>query len=352
MEQNELIHIVRLTATTGSAADNIGGQTLHSLLKLDWGKKQGKSKNSGQINPELQENMNDVNVLIIDEISMVGCKTLDIISSTTSQIKGINNEPFGGIGTVIFIGDFYQLPPYSKETPLYNRPPIHGTGTSGQSYSKSISGYNKFLGLTHVLFLTTQYRIVDPVYRDFVYRFRHGISTPEDQTYLTNKIITSETYKPPKDPLQDPIIIVKNNDLRCAINFVKSTELSLTTNRKMFYCLARDSCTNQTLTPRLRRQLLLEQDGSKTGYGAGILPLVIGMPVTFKNNIGTVLGICNGTVGRITNIVLDPRERSRVDFSNTLPHYLFFHPLAVHVDISKPGLHTKLIYLHICYMVY
>jgi len=61
------------------------------------------------------------------------------------------------------------------------------------------------------------------------------------------------------------------------------------------------------------------------------------MPVTFKNNIGTVLGICNGTVGRITNIVLDPRERPLINFANLSPHYLHFPPLAVHVDISKPG---------------
>ena len=83
--------------------------------------------------------------------------------------------------------------------------------------------------------------------------------------------------------------------------------------------------------------LLLIYDGSKTKYGAGLLPLVVGMPVKIQNNIGTELGICNGTMGVITKIELDPRERELVKFNSPNPHYLRYHPISVHVDISQPG---------------
>lgn len=52
-------------------------------------------------------------MLAIDEISMLNVETFEYVNEVLKLIRE-NNEPFGGI-QVIFIGDFYQLPPVEKE---------------------------------------------------------------------------------------------------------------------------------------------------------------------------------------------------------------------------------------------
>jgi hypothetical protein len=78
---------------------------------------------------------------------------------------------------------------------------------------------------------------------------------------------------------------------------------------------------------------MLHESGA-TSYTAGILPLFIGMPVMVKKNMGTELGISNGSTGIIYDIVLDAREE--IDYSTTTPHYLRYHPEAVYVTVDTP----------------
>ena len=54
------------------------------------------------------------NILIIDEISMMSVKLLEILDTIGKQIRK-NNKPFGGI-QLLFSGDFYQLPPVGDNT--------------------------------------------------------------------------------------------------------------------------------------------------------------------------------------------------------------------------------------------
>lgn len=110
-----------LTALTGCAASLINGQTLHSYLYLG-------------INKELKEIFNDIkkfgkkykelrslNVLIIDEISMMNNELFELVNSLFQLIKG-NDKLFGGI-QLILVGDFHQLPPirnnYCFNSPLW-----------------------------------------------------------------------------------------------------------------------------------------------------------------------------------------------------------------------------------------
>ncbi|GMM34618.1 DNA helicase [Saccharomycopsis crataegensis] len=106
---------VAVTASTGLAACNIGGTTLHSFSGIGLGeatakqliKKVKRSKKSC-------ENWRRTKVLFIDEISMVDGRLLDKLSEIAKAVRK-SQEPFGGI-QVIFCGDFYQLPPVSKRT--------------------------------------------------------------------------------------------------------------------------------------------------------------------------------------------------------------------------------------------
>ena len=69
--RNLLKNKCAVTATTGKAAYNIRGVTVHSLLKLPIVSR-GNKDLSGQSLCRLQENLNDIEYIIIDEYSMVG----------------------------------------------------------------------------------------------------------------------------------------------------------------------------------------------------------------------------------------------------------------------------------------
>jgi ATP-dependent DNA helicase PIF1 len=109
---------VGLTATTGTAAFIIGGQTIHSYMGMGIGEESIadifiKIKKKAGIYRTLVE----LDVLIIDEVSMLDAALLEKISDILCYVKshslkdsGLLNKPFGGI-QVIFIGDFCQLAP-------------------------------------------------------------------------------------------------------------------------------------------------------------------------------------------------------------------------------------------------
>lgn len=98
-----------LTALTGCAASLINGSTLHSYLCL------GIDKNLNEIYNDIYKfkpkynKLRKLDILIIDEISMMNNELIELIDNLLKKIKQ-NDKVFGGI-QVILIGDFYQLPP-------------------------------------------------------------------------------------------------------------------------------------------------------------------------------------------------------------------------------------------------
>ncbi|XP_070548510.1 uncharacterized protein [Ptychodera flava] len=98
-----------LCAPTGKAAYNINGSTIHSAFKVP--ASQGykyKPLDSDKLNT-LQAKYQNLSVVIIDEISMVGNQLFNFINLRLQQIKG-NNQPFGGV-SMITVGDLFQLKP-------------------------------------------------------------------------------------------------------------------------------------------------------------------------------------------------------------------------------------------------
>lgn len=110
---------VAITASTGIAATHIGGQTIHSWSGIGISDVVTK-KELDRIakNKQTVSRLVKTKVLIIDEISMLSGKVLTGISDILKHFRK-SSEPFGGL-QVILSGDFFQLPPVSRE-PMTNR---------------------------------------------------------------------------------------------------------------------------------------------------------------------------------------------------------------------------------------
>jgi len=104
---------VGVTASTGLAACNINGQTVHKFLSigLGLGSPQDLATKIKRNGPAKKRWMS-LRVLIIDEILMIDGKLFTKIDEAAKIIRN-NQQPFGGI-QIVCTGDFFQLPPVSK----------------------------------------------------------------------------------------------------------------------------------------------------------------------------------------------------------------------------------------------
>lgn len=109
----KLEHInIGITASTGIAAKIIDGYTIHSWSGIEIVEMKDLFEDvlKRVLNkPNIVKRWRLVNVLIIDEISLVDCKLFDFLNRIGMHIRN-NSKPFGGIKLLI-VGDFYQLPP-------------------------------------------------------------------------------------------------------------------------------------------------------------------------------------------------------------------------------------------------
>ena len=103
-----------LMAPTGIASENIGGQTIHSSLRLS--QSASGFQSLAAYDKDFKKFLSTIDTLIIDEISMVSASLMTFISNLFAQIHN-NNLAFGGIN-VIIVGDLAQLPPV-KGSPVF-----------------------------------------------------------------------------------------------------------------------------------------------------------------------------------------------------------------------------------------
>jgi DNA-directed RNA polymerase subunit F len=108
-----------VTAPTGVAAINAGGVTLHSFFQIPFGPYVPDSEGYNQSNRhrfsrEKQNIIKSLDLLIIDEISMVRADMLDAVDAVLRRYRR-NEAPFGGV-QLLAIGDLQQLAPVVKES--------------------------------------------------------------------------------------------------------------------------------------------------------------------------------------------------------------------------------------------
>ena len=104
-----------ICAPTGVAAINCGGVTLHSFFQLPFGPiLPGSSREQRfRFTKQKRDIIRNLDLLVIDEISMVRADLLDGVDAVLRKIRR-RSDPFGGV-QLLLIGDLYQLPPVVKE---------------------------------------------------------------------------------------------------------------------------------------------------------------------------------------------------------------------------------------------
>ena len=183
---------VAVVAPTGVAALNIGGQTIHSLFGMDLGVQNPDNFSKvSDMGYKKREILNSLQVLVIDEISMVSVDIMDMIDAKLKYARD-NQEPFGGCQIIVF-GDLYQLPPVVPNGQISRYMEDRYTTTYFFGIDEIRNHPFKIIELQHV------FRQKDPVFINILNDIRLGktskavledinsccILPPKDEKYIT-----------------------------------------------------------------------------------------------------------------------------------------------------------------------
>lgn len=163
-------------APTGVAAVNAGGQTLHSFFQLPFqpyvkmGAPGAVARNTMlkelRFSREKRELIRNLELLVIDEVSMVRADMLDAIDDILRYVCQDNSKPFGGI-QVLLIGDLYQLPPVCKDEELLLIERHYGSPYFFDSAVFRLSSFR-------TIELNQIYRQEDPLFIDLLNQIRNN----------------------------------------------------------------------------------------------------------------------------------------------------------------------------------
>lgn len=265
---------IAVVAPTGVAAINAGGTTIHSFFQLPFtpffptpeGRRDliAKMKMQGNRRRVLQE----LELLVIDEISMVRADLLDAVDCVLRHYRYRNNEPFGGV-QLIFIGDMFQLSPVANEEEW-----------------RILSGYYQSPYFFHSQVVLQQ----APVYIEFekIYRqtneqfirilneIRNNCLSPESHALLAQRY--NPLFVPPSD---DSYITLTTHNYKA--DCINAEELAKLTTETYFF------------------DAVIQGDYSEKAYPAEkTLALKVGAKVMFlKNDTENPRRFYNGKIGRI-----------------------------------------------------
>lgn len=183
---------VAVTASTGIAATHVNGQTIHSwsgvgvataltdeLLK--------------RIRPRRKKAINNTDVLIIDEVSMMSAWLLDMVDHVCRNLRN-SASPFGGL-QVVLSGDFFQLPPVTRGSragstydPLTEqlRRTYFDAGKNPDGFVTESFAWEQLN--VQVCYLTEQHRQDDGQLLTVLTDIREGGVTQEDHTVLAERL--------------------------------------------------------------------------------------------------------------------------------------------------------------------
>ncbi|MGN1228062.1 MAG: helix-turn-helix domain-containing protein [Prevotella sp.] len=169
-----------VVAPTGVAAINAGGVTIHSFFQLDLAPHipGAKVNENNKFSKEKRKIIASMDLLIIDEISMVRCDLLDAVDTVLRRYRD-RYKPFGGV-QLLMIGDLAQLTPVV--TPEDDAILSHYYDTPYFFGSKALQQ------ISYVTILLKKiYRQADTVFVDLLNNIREGHPTAEDLDTLNKR---------------------------------------------------------------------------------------------------------------------------------------------------------------------
>lgn len=253
-----------VTASTGIAASHLNGMTIHSWSSI--GVKDSLTSTDLQSIKQKKFNLEDTQVLIIDEISMLHSRQFEMVNEVLKYCKE-NDEPFGGI-QIIVCGDFFQLPPVEKNKD---------------------SGSSKFCFMSpawvaadfHICYLTTQYRQQGDVLSVILNQIRDNTVSQESLDLISN---TKSNH------IGENITRLYTHNL----NVDAENEKHLNKLKTKSYEFKAQFDGNQYLCDLIMRQSRIPD----------VFTFKVGSLVMFTKN-NDEYGYCNGTCGEIVSVIED-----------------------------------------------
>ena len=184
-----------VAAPTGIAALNAGGVTLHSLFQLPFApfipteQYRAELTNTIRLNRTKLDIVRNMDVLVIDEISMVRCDVLDAIDTLLRSARRRHNIAFGGV-QMLFIGDLNQLPPVAKNDEWQ---------LLSQYYTSPYFFDSKVMADGHPICIefTKIYRQKESSFIELLNKVRNNALAPKDIALLNNNYIAN--FDPPSE---------------------------------------------------------------------------------------------------------------------------------------------------------
>jgi hypothetical protein len=280
---------VAVTASTGAAAVNIGGTTLHTFAGIGLGNKPvGQLAEAAKKNEQVRRRWQRCKFLIIDEISMIPPDLLDKIEYVARYVRSEkgrpNKEPFGGI-CVVFAGDFLQLPP----VPERGQPPQ--VDPSAPKYAFQSQAWQ--LAVRHHVVLRQVHRQRDERFVGLLNDLRRGVYTDAARTLLSSRLNVK---------LARPVRLYSR---RVDVAAENATELARLPGE-----LVRFTARDTVKFEQYKEQL------DKYCNAPALLELKTGAQVLLLKNLSIGDGLVNGSQGVVTSFSTDHRRVPTVMFAN------------------------------------
>ena len=237
-----------VVAPTAIAALNVEGQTIHSLFKFTFDVPPDNS-NIDQASVMLLRNLD---VLIIDEISMVRA---DLIDAIDRRLRSIRNSKlaFGGVQVVMF-GDLYQLPPVVESHQLRR----YLNYKYGGIYFFNAKVWRKTT--LHLYELEQVFRQTDNDFIEILNQIREGNISPKLLAKLNQRVVKVPKNKP-------LIILAPTNKL---VNEINLKQLAKLTTKSYIY-KAKPRNSSEDLTLKVGAQVMMTKNDSQQRWVNGSL---------------------------------------------------------------------------------
>jgi len=299
---------VAVTAMTGCAALQLecGAKTLHSWASIGLGRESVDALVAGIRrfnNQKAKARWKHTDVLIIDEVSMMTPDLLEKLDSVGRIIRGKFATPMGGL-QVVFVGDFCQLPPVSKD--------LSG-GEIDQQLLFECAVWAEIVQKT--ICLKQIQRQSDPVFQRILNEARMGALTAESVAVLeSRKIKGTPLNEQLEAAIVKPTLIFSRNNKVDDINNknMEALETQLIARKsKVCYGTKTDPSTVNSDDPAIKYALnRLENDAPYVP----MLSMKVGAQVMLITNLDVEAGLVNGSRGVIKRFT--ETELPVVEFRN------------------------------------